>query len=376
MKFKVGDFKTTTAFRDAINDVLGSNHITEGRYVKLFEREVEKILHVRHAIAICNGTISLQIIAYYLKTQKIKKDKPVVCVPATTFPATLNAFLMIGYEPILCDINENDLCINIDNLTEDEKKRIDVIVPVSILGYTPDMDKIMLEAKKYGWFVVEDFAEAFGSKYDGKYLGSIGDFGSSSFFVSHVIQAGEMGVITTNDDNYAEAIRKMKNHGRDGDPMKFEHGLVGTNGKTTEFCAAIAFEQLKDFERIVKNRQEIAKTYYLGIKNTNLIAMPWGVNYSMLGYPIIAKSKQQKEFAIKKLHDGDVETRGMFPCLANQKAYQELDENGKVKKYLLGEPSKYPISVKMEENGFYIGVHQYITPIAAEKIAQILNVSK
>jgi len=367
-KIKIGDFKTTIEQKEVINIILQSGKITEGDFTKKFETLVKKFLRVKEAIAVSNGTVALQLVAYYLK-HKMKKETPVVCVPATTFPATVNAFLLTGYKAILCDIHEDNLCININKLTEEEKEKIDVIVPVSLLGYTPNMDKIMEEAKKYKWIVIEDFAEAFGSVYKGKKIGSIGDFGCSSFFISHVFQGGELGVITTNNEKEAGVLRKMKCHGRTGDPLLFNHDIIGSNYKTNEFCTGLASSQLMDAEEIIKKRQKIAKIYFEGIKNPNLKPMPTNENYSPLGYPIIANTKEYKEKVCKILNESEIETRGMFPCLANQMAYRR---QGNVD-YLLGKPEKYPISVDMESRGFYIGVHHYILPQEAIKVVEIIN---
>ena len=361
MKYKVGDFKTSPQQRDVIMEILDNNWVTENVYVDLFERSVEKFLGVNHAIAVCNGTVSLQLIAHF--TRMTNKDKKLtVCCPATTFPATLNAFLILGYEPILCEIDRNNLCMDIDKLTEEEKRKIDVIVPVSLLGYTPDMDKIMEQSSKYQWIVVEDFAESFGSTYKGKKLGSIGHMGSSSFFVSHVFQGGELGVVTTNRPIVADILRKMKNHGRDGSTLLFKHKYVGSNYKTTEFSAGLAWAQLQDADRIIKERQAIAKIYHDGITNSDLTPMPVSDDYSYLGYPILAKDEETRIKICKHLNKHGIETRGMFPCLANQEAYKGMFDS-----------KKFPISVEMENRGFYIGVHSLIDNLGANYIVEKLN---
>jgi len=361
MNVSIGDFKSTLEIREIIDNILRSNKITEKSYVRKFEREVEKFLDVKHAIAVTNGTVSLQLIGHYLK-YKLKKDNLTVCVPATTFPATLNAFLLTGFETMLCDIDESNLCIDIDKLSEEEKQKIDIIVPVALLGFTPDMDKIMLEAKKYNWIVIEDFAEAFGSVYKDKKIGTIGDFGSSSFFISHVIQAGELGVITTNNDEDAEIMRKMKNHGRDGNPMLFKHSYIGSNYKTTEFCAGLAYSQMLTANSIIKKRQKIVKTYYDNIYNNKIKPMLMNENHSPLGYPIIAKSEEIKNKICEDLNTSGIETRGIFPCLANQRAYEGMYDK-----------EKYPISMDIEKRCFYIGCHQYISEIDVKKVIEIIN---
>lgn len=362
-KVKIGDFKTSTYQKAVINEILETNIITEGPFVKKFEESIKKFIKVKNAIAVANGTVALQLVAEYIKG-KIGKKNPVVCIPATTFPATLNAFLLSGYKPILCDISKADLCINIKNLTEAEKKSIDVMVPVSLLGYVPNMEKIMEEAEKYGWLVVEDYAEAFGSSYRDKKLGSIGHFNCSSFFVSHVLQGGELGVITTDDDTAAGIMRMMKNHGRDGDPMLFKHSYIGSNYKSNEFCAGLAYCQLIDADKIIEKRQKIANIYNKEINNPGLEPMPVGKNISFLGYPILAKTEKFKNEVCKLLRNNEysIETRGIFPCLANQTAYSGMFN-----------AEKYPNSVEIESRGFYIGVHQLIKEQDAKFIARLLS---
>ena len=159
---RLGDFKSTSEQRKIVNEILNSGRITEGKYVRKLEREIEKYLKVKHAIAVTNGTVALQLVAHYLKGGR---KEPVACVPATTFPATLNAFLLTGYKIMLCDIEEKTLCMDISTLTTVQKRKIDVLVPVHLLGFPANMDKIIKEARKYNWVVVEDFAESFGSDY-------------------------------------------------------------------------------------------------------------------------------------------------------------------------------------------------------------------
>lgn len=357
---RLGDFKPSDEQREMVVDILNSGRITEGKFVDLFEREVEKYIGVKHAIAVTNGTVSLQLIAHYLNYKYGNKLK--IAVPATTFPATINAFLNAGFTDIeLVEVGK-DLNIDITTIPEEKRWEIDVIVPVALLGYPPNMELITKYAELYDWIVIEDFAEAFGSTYNGKKIGSIGDFGSSSFYMSHVIQAGELGVVTTNDDEAAKIMRSMKNHGRVGNSLLFLHDYVGSNYKTTEFCAALAYSNLKHADEIIRKRQENTKKIHDGIRNPRLLPFPFTTESSYLGYPIYAGSKAYRDELCKRMYENGVETRGMFPCLANQKAYK-----GKFLKKL------YPKSIDFEESSFYVGVHQYLTDEEVQKIIEVLN---
>ena len=247
-----------------------------------------------------------------------------ICIPATTFPATLNAFYNVGFEDvILCDIGDN-LCIDIDTLSEKQKKRIDIIIPVSLMGFPPNMDKIMDASEKYGWVVVEDFAEAFGTEYNGKKIGSIGHFGTSSFYISHAIQGGELGIVTSNSESVTKVLRSMKNHGRTGSNFEFNHSYIGSNYKTTEFCAGLAYPQILDAENTVRKRWNNANMISSGIKNKKLIPVQIQNNVSFLGLPIIAETESYRDHICRKLNTVGVETRDMFPCLKNQECYAAL----------------------------------------------------
>lgn len=358
MKIDIGNLEFTDEHKKAINDVLESGRITEGKYVKLFEEKIKEIVGVKHAIAVTNGTVALQLVSQYLG------NGLTVCIPAMTFPATMNAFLITGQECMLCDVGA-DMQIDIDTLSEKDKQDIDVIVPVHLMGYPAMMDYILKEAEKYNWIVVEDAAEAFGASFQGKRVGSFGDFATFSFYVSHNIWGGELGVIVTNDDKAAEVMRSMKNHGRAGDPMKFLHKYVGSNYKTTEFCAALAYVNLLHVEELLEKRYKNAEYFEAHIDNDNLSAFPVDRGFSPLGYPIEAKSEKYRTHICKKLNSKGIETRDIFPALNKQEAYAEA---------LAGE--KFNMAEKLEKMVFYIGVHQFLSEKDLKYVVSVLNGDK
>jgi len=359
MDIKLGDFKPTAEQKRIVNEIINTGRLTEGKYVKKFETETAKFLGISDVVAVSNGTVALQLIAHLIR-HKYPKAKT-VCVPATTFPATLNAFEVCGFKTMLCDIEPDTLCIDINTLTHRQKKKIDVIVPVHLMGYTCDMDTIMAEAAKYRWIVIEDFAEAFGSFYDDRCVGTIGHYSTCSFYVSHILQGGELGMVTAKNPDDIEILRSMKNHGRIGDPMQFKHGFIGSNYKTTEFCAGICYAQMKTAETYIQRRCDNVKYIFDNVKNDKLKMMPVEPQYSFLGYPIRASLIIHRLMACKKLNDAGIETRGMFPCLANQPAYK-----GKFKGY-------YTVSNRAEDRCFYIPCHQYLKKSDLKRIVKVLN---
>jgi CDP-6-deoxy-D-xylo-4-hexulose-3-dehydrase len=355
---RIGDFIMDEEHRKAIEDVLSSGRLTEGKYVKKVEKILEDFLGVKHAILVTNGTVALQLVSLYLTW--LKKRTLKIMVPAMTFPATLNAFYITNHMCALCDVGK-DLLIDLDSLSEKEKKELDVIVPVHLMGYSCNMDKIMKEAEIYNWIVVEDAAEAFGGEYSGKKLGTFGDFGTFSFYMSHNIMGGELGCVVTNDTKAASVMRSMKNHGRTGPNLIFNHDYPGSNYKTNEFCAAIAYANLLNVDKILKTRYENAKYFYDNIKNPKLEPLRCPIGFSPLGYPINAKTKEYRDYICEILNKNGIETRKMFPNLALQPAFRKIYGNN------------YPIATEMANKLFYIGVHHYLTDEEKKKIVGVLN---
>ena len=362
LTIRLGDFKSTPDHKKAILDVLESGRITEGPYTKLFEDMWANYVGVKHAIACANGTLGLMLV---LQALKILYDKNLkFAVPATTFPATLNAVLLTGHQSVLADVG-TDMLINLDEEKIKEQK-IDGIIPVHLLGYPCDMDRIMELKEKYGLFILEDACEATGTTYKNKMVGSIGDAGVFSFYLGHNMGIGEGSVITTNNDKLAEVIRSIKNHGRVGSNLEFNHQYVGTNAKTTEFMMAIACVEMKRLSMTLTRRRLVAEMYYNSITNPRLFKGEYSDDCTYLGYPFVADTAEYKTEICRKLNENGIETRGMFPCLARQKAFNLMIPEEEISERL-------PNSLLLEQRGFYIPCHQYLKPTEIEKIISVLN---
>lgn len=359
---RLGDFKATQEQLAVVGDVITNGMITEGKYTKLFEQEWAKYIGVKHCIACTNGTVGLMLVMKAAQMLYGKKLK--FAVPATTFPATLNAVLLTDNRSYLCDVGD-DLLININE--EDIKKRkIDGVVPVHLMGYPADMDKMLRLKEKYGLFVIEDCCEATGSSYRGRKVGSLGDAGVFSFFMSHCLGIGELGCITTNNDKLAEVIRSIKNHGRVGSNLQFNHKYIGYNFKTTEFMTGMAWCEIKNADEYVRRRQKNVSYLNAKIKNKNLFLPMMSTECSYLGYPLKASSKEYRAKIIKVLTESGIESREMFPCLARQEAYNLGLSSVELRDQL-------PISKMVDELYFYLPCHHLLTEEQLDQMVDVIN---
>lgn len=377
----VGDMKIGPEEKAAINAVLDSGHISEGKNVKQFEREFAEKIGVRHGIAVSSGTSALIAgLLALIYSGKIKKGSSVITTPVT-YISTVSAIVLAGLKPVFADIEPGTLNIGPGQIEEAIKRegadKCSLILPVHLMGYPCDMIKINEVAAKYGLLVFEDAAQAHGTKINGVNVGNFSILADYSFYIAHNIQVGEMGAVTTNDMALARLVRQIKANGRvcdclvctrndgicphepederDMDP-RFTHNLIGYNFKTMEFTAALGLLQLKRFDEIMeKRRQNIAAINKALKKYEDIFRLPeYMENVSYLAYPLVIKKSakiSRRDLRIK-LAKNNVESRPLFGCIPTQQpAYSYLKDEY---------AGKLPEAEFIGTNGFYIGCHQYI----------------
>jgi len=378
---------------------LKSGHITEGVKVREFEKLFAEYIGTKYAVAVSSGTSALICGLTALKYRKkfgVNKGTKIITTPLT-YIATSNAIVLTGFEPVYVDVEKETFGITPENIEMhlegvDDISEYCLILPVHLLGYPCDMDRINKIAGKYGLETFEDASEAHGTLFNGRKAGSLSLLSAFSFYIAHNIQVGEMGAITTNNLDIIRLIRKIKANGRmcdcsictrtttgctkikshieedDFDP-RFTHEFFGYNFKTMEFQASLGVTQLKRAEWIAKQRLENVK--YLNErleKFSDLLKLPkFDKNVSYMAYPIVIKNpvKLPRKKLRKELEEYGIETRPLFGCIPTQQpAYEYLK-----KKY----EGKLSIAESIGSNGFYIGCHQYLMQDDLDYISNVFE---
>lgn len=239
----------------AFNQVLKHGRFIMGPEMEAFEKEVAAMVGVKHALSVSSGTDALLLA---LMALNIKPGDEVLC-PAFTFFATAGAVSRLGAVPVFTDICP--ICFNMD--VNDARAKITsktkAIIPVHLFGQSADMDPILALAKEHGLRVVEDAAQSIGSKYKGRQSGSLGDFGTYSFFPSKNLGGfGDGGMLVTNDDALAEFAKVLRNHGA---KPKYYHHYVGANFRMDTLQCAILTVKLKRYGQYTADRQRNAAHY-------------------------------------------------------------------------------------------------------------------
>lgn len=286
---------------DEIDKVFNSHWLGIGEWVKKFEKEIREFIGTNNSIAVNTGTSALHIA---LDSIGIKEGDEVV-VPSLTFAASVQAIAACRATPVFCDIREDTLNCDIDDIRRKITKKTKVIMPVHYSGLACDMDSIMKLAKEYNLRVVEDAAHAFGSIYKGRKIGSFGDITCFSFDPIKNITCGEGGIIVTNDDDLAKIMIKKRILGIDKDTWsRYQHkrdwfynvSTLGFRYHMSNINAAIGLIQLKKFDAFINRKREIVKRYddeLSRIKGIEMLTRDY-VNTAPFNYIIKVKKVRDK----------------------------------------------------------------------------------
>ena len=227
-----------------------------GKEVEILEKNLAQYLEVKHAIGISSGTDALLIALMAIDLKP--KDK--VIMPTYSFFATAGVVARMNAETIFTDIDKSTFNMKTDDLAKYHADNVKAIIPVHLFGQSVDMDGVMAFAKKYNMFVIEDCAQAIGTRYkNGKRVGSIGDIGCYSFFPSKNLGCfGDGGLVVTNNDELAEKIKLLRVHGA---KQRYYHEIVGGNFRLDAIQAAVLNVKLPHLDMWSKKRVENALLY-------------------------------------------------------------------------------------------------------------------
>jgi len=249
----------------AVTRVMDSQYFILGPEVEKLEQEIAAKLGATHAIGCASGTDAL-ILA--LLAAQIGPGHEVITTPFS-FVATAGSIAYVGAKPVFVDIDPVTFNIDPKRIEAAITPRTRAIMPVHLFGLSADMDPILQLAKAHNLIVIEDAAQAIGSKYNNRFVGTLGDFGCFSFFPSKNLgAAGDGGLITTNNLAFDERLRMLRMH---GSKTKYFHELLGTNSRLDGLQAAVLRVKLRHLDRWETGRQNRASRYRQLFAQKNLV---------------------------------------------------------------------------------------------------------
>lgn len=367
-----------------VKEVLDTERLSYGPFLKKFEETFSRMHSSKFAIAVNSGTDALRIAVACLKEAEGWKDNDEIICPAVTFVASSNVILQNNLKPVFADVEKDIYNIDPARIEKAVTKKTRAIMVVHLFGQPATMEPIIEIAKKHNLKIIEDSCETMLVSYKEKSVGSFGDISCFSTYVAHLIVTGVGGLAVTNNPKYAEIMRSLANHGRDGiyisiDDDKNKKGSefkqiierrfrfirLGYSSRITEMEGALGLAQLERSPKILSARKNNASKLIKKLsKFEDKIQLPYcrpDREHAYMMFPIVIKqgSKISKKDFVFFLEENNIETRDMLP-LVNQPLYKKL----------FGEDieEKFPVAKWINDSGFYIGCHQKITDREIEYI--------
>jgi perosamine synthetase len=263
----------------AAYDAIMSGWITQGPRVQEFEEKFASYTGAKHAVAVSNCTTGLHLA---MIVAGIQAGDEVIC-PSMSYIATANSIMYVGATPVFAEVNPETYNLDVADVERRITEKTKAVLLVHQIGMPADIDAFSALCKKHNLILIEDAACAAGSSYKGKKIGSHSDLVCFSFHPRKVISTGDGGMVTTNNDAYAERMKLLRQHGmsvnagaRHGaTKIIFEDHLeVAYNYRMTDIQAAVGIQQLAKLDWIVEERRKIAQRYLSELANIECIRLP------------------------------------------------------------------------------------------------------
>jgi dTDP-4-amino-4,6-dideoxygalactose transaminase len=326
--------------RRAIDDVLESMQLTIGPNVRAFDKEWAEYCGTTHAIGVGSGTDALQLA---IRACGVSSGDEVITVSHTFF-ATVEAIVYANARPILVDVDERSMLMDIGSVASRITPRTKAIVPVHLYGRTVDLKPLRQLAQDRGITIIEDAAQAHGALLDdGKRAGTGGRVNCFSFYCSKNLGAyGEAGSITTNDEKLADDLRALREHGQS---TRYYHPIVGYNARLDEIQAAVLRIKLRHLDEWNARRQAIAARYNERLAGSDIITpeIPGGGRHVFYCYAI-------------RVPGGRRDALRAF-----------LTERG------IGTQIHYPVPIHMQEAAQFLGYRKGDLPVTEKVSGEVLS---
>ncbi|OHD55332.1 MAG: aminotransferase DegT [Spirochaetes bacterium GWF1_49_6] len=355
LKRQYQEYKTEIDKR--IADVIDNTRFIMGKELKDLEAELAAYAGAKHGIGVASGTDALLV---PLAAYGVGPGDEVITTPFT-FIATVEVISFLGATPVFVDIDSDDYNIDISKIESKITKKTKGIIPVSLYGQTPDLDKISAIGKKHGIFVLEDGAQSFGAVYKGRKSCGLTDVAGTSFYPSKPLGCyGDGGMIFTSDDALAEKMRMIMNH---GSSQNYVHKYVGINARMDTLQAAVLLVKFAHFEKECDTRMRLGSRYTELLSGGKVITPKVSSTtdrHVYAQYSIRVKNRDALKEALAK---ESIPTAVHYPKPIHlQEAYQSLGHK----------TGDFPVSEQVSNEIISLPMHPFLTDgeqkLVAEKI--------
>lgn len=296
--------------KDYVNQCLDSTWISsKGEFIGRFERGFADYIGAEQATTVSNGTVAIHLA---LEALGIAPGDEVI-VPTLTYVASVNTIMQTGARPVFVDSLERTWQIDVEDVKRKITPKTKAVMVVHLYGLPCDMDAVTAVCREHGLLLIEDCAEAFGTRYKGRHVGTFGDAATFSFFGNKTITTGEGGMVVAKDRSVMERACHLKNQGVS--PVReYWHDVLAFNYRMTNICAAIGLAQLERADEILARKRQIAAWYREGLAGLPLNThdeMP-ETEHSFWMCSIVVDEPSAREPLRACLKQAGIETRPLF----------------------------------------------------------------
>ncbi|MDP1678359.1 MAG: DegT/DnrJ/EryC1/StrS family aminotransferase [Bacteroidota bacterium] len=333
---------------------------SDGPFVKQFEEMFAKFVGTKHGIAVCNGTVAIELAIASLDIQPGDE----IILPAHTIISCALGIIRRGAKPVLVDVDPETWTMNAAEVEKKITIKTKAIMPVHMFGHSCDMDPLIALAEKYDLHIIEDSAEAHGATYKGRQCGSMSDVSTFSFYANKIVTTGEGGMVMTDNDEIAARARSFRNLCF-LPQQRFLHEELGYNFRITNLQAAVGVAQMERVEYLLERKKAQGKKYTELFGDLNGITLQgvkeWATHVYWVFGLLLNNNVPFNAFEwAKKLSDAGVQTRPFFWPLHEQPAFHKLG-------LFLNE--HYPVTENLARRGLYVPSGMALTEEQMEKVS-------
>ena len=337
-------------------DALESGWISSiGTYVDQFEKSLAEETGFRNVIAVCNGTVALHLAIHCLDIGPGDE----VIVPTFTYIASVNTIAQTGAKPVFVDVQPSDWLMDPEQIERKITSKTKAIMPVHLYSGLCD-DRVNELARRHGLAIIEDCAEALGSRRSGRHAGMSADVATFSFFGNKTITTGAGGAVASNNDALAARMRKVKGQGQSL-TRRYWHDELGFNYRMTNIAAAVGVAQMERLSQIVKRKQNIARLY-----RSHLAGLPFDfqspsddVTSNEWLVSLLLPEGSDRDGIMADMAASGVDTRPVFYCAHHMPMYV-IDE-------------RFPVAENIASRGISLPSYPALTDDDIERVCDVLK---
>jgi UDP-2-acetamido-2-deoxy-ribo-hexuluronate aminotransferase len=340
----------------AIQKVLDHGKYIMGPEVALLEEKLAEFVGVKHCVGVASGTDALQV---SLMALDIGPGDEVITVP-WTWISTAEAVKLVGATPVFVDVDKDSFLMDADLLEKAITSKTKAIMPVSLLGQVPNLEKINEIANKYNLPVIEDAAQSLGATHNGRQSCSMTTLATTSFFPAKPFGCyGDGGAIFTNDSDLYEKMCCLRVHG--GKRGSFDYPYVGMNARLDTIQAAVLLAKLPHFNKELEARTRVGNYYNELLKEVSQIPTPEEGNTHTYAQYTIKVSQEIRDACVKKLKEEQIPVAIYYPkCLHQLPPYFQPE-------------GSFPVAEQGVREVLSLPMHPWLTQEEQQRIVQVVE---